>query len=99
MAKHQRITGALFFIQGLLIIFIINGAATSKPEFTIVSLLAGVTLGLLPLVTGYGLLMNLKWGADLGLVTAGFNILLFPIGTALAIYYFWFYRNYISENT
>jgi len=46
-------------------------------------------LGLPALIAGFGLLARKPWARPLTLVLAIFNLLAFPVGTALAIYQFW----------
>jgi len=45
---------------------------------------------MLQLVTAYGLLMKRRWGRILALVSSAFLFWLFPLGTGLAIYTWWF---------
>ncbi len=41
------------------------------------------------LVAGWGLMKKRQWGEAAAVVAACFNILSFPLGTALAVYTFW----------
>jgi hypothetical protein len=45
---------------------------------------------LLQLVTAYGLFMKRRWGRIIALIFSAFFVLLFPLGTGLAIYTWWF---------
>jgi len=46
-------------------------------------------LGLPPVIAGFGLLARKSWARPLTMIIAIFNIMAFPLGTALAIYQFW----------
>lgn len=50
----------------------------------------GLVLALLFLFTAYGLFRRKSWGRILALIMAGLFIWLFPLGTMLAIYTWWF---------
>src|SRR5437870_3003004 len=51
-----------------------------------------VAVGLLPLIVGYGLLKRRKWAKPIGVASAVINLINLPIGTALGIYTFKFFR-------
>lgn len=46
-------------------------------------------LPLLQLLTAYGVFTIKKWGRVLALLFSGFYVLLFPLGTLLAVYTWW----------
>jgi hypothetical protein len=51
------------------------------------------TVGLLPLLVGYGLRKRQRWARPLGVVLAVVSLINIPIGTALGIYAFKFFRS------
>lgn len=51
------------------------------------------TVGLLPLLVGYGLMKRRRWAKPLGIVLAVVSLINIPIGTALGIYTFKFFRS------
>lgn len=55
-----------------------------------VMILVGLLLMAFLLSTAYGLLRRRRWGRILALVSTVLFIWLFPLGTALAIYAWWF---------
>ncbi|SRR5258707_5989240 len=59
--------------------------------FVFVVLLFAV--GLLPLLVGYGLTKRRRWAKPLGIVLAVVSLINIPIGTALGIYAFKFFRS------
>jgi hypothetical protein len=50
-------------------------------------------VGLLPLAVGYGLTKRKRWAKPLGLALAAISLVNIPIGTALGIYAFKFFRS------
>jgi uncharacterized protein (TIGR03382 family) len=50
----------------------------------------GLVLALLLLFTAYGLFRRRRWGRILALIVACLFIWLFPLGTLLAVYTWWF---------
>ena len=52
-----------------------------------------VAVGLLPLIVGYGLLKRRKWAKPIGVASAVINLINIPIGTALGIYTFKFFKS------
>ena len=85
----------------LLLVFVVEIAtagANSISSFWIVSgVIAFVVLlfavGLLPLAVGYGLTKRRRWAKPLGLGLAAISLVNIPIGTALGIYAFKFFRS------
>jgi hypothetical protein len=47
-------------------------------------------LPLIQLLAGFGLLMTRRWGRILAFVLSVFYVWVFPLGTLLAVYTFWF---------
>jgi hypothetical protein len=52
-----------------------------------------LTVGLLPLLVGYGLRKRRRWAKPLGIVLAVVSLINIPIGTALGIYTIKFFRS------
>jgi hypothetical protein len=85
----------------LLLVFVVKIAtlgANSISSFWIVSgVIAFVVLlfavALLPLAVGYGLMKRRRWAKPLGLALAIISLVNIPIGTALGIYVFKFFRS------
>jgi hypothetical protein len=75
-----------------IIIFDRDGLPQHRPEFPLV--VAGIFLVLffaaLQMLTAYGLLKRRRWARVTALAIAVPVILYFPLGTALAIYTWWF---------
>ena len=85
----------------LLLVFVFMMAApapSSIPTFWIaVSVVVFVvllfTVGLLPLLVGYGLRKRRRWAKPLAICLAVLSLINIPIGTALGIYAFKFFRS------
>ena len=85
----------------LLLVFVFvmaSPAANSISAFWIaVSVVVFVVLlfavGLLPLLVGYGLMKRRRWAKPLGICLAVISLINIPIGTALGIYAFKFFRS------
>jgi hypothetical protein len=85
----------------LLLVFVFmmaSPAATSISAFWIaVSVVVFVVLlfavGLLPLLVGYGLMKRKRWAKPLGICLAVISLINIPIGTALGIYTFKFFKS------
>jgi len=85
----------------LLLVFVVEIAtlgANSISSFWVASgVVAFVVLlfavGLLPLAVGYGLTKRKRWAKPLGLALAVISLVNIPIGTALGIYAFKFFRS------
>ncbi len=89
-------------LLGLLFLVFVVGIATrganSISSFWIASgAVAFVVLlfavGLLPLAVGYGLTKRRRWAKPLGLALAAISLVNIPVGTALGIYAFKFFRS------
>lgn len=89
-------------LLGLLLLVFVVGIATlganSISSFWIASgAVAFVVLlfavGLLPLAVGYGLTKRRRWAKPLGLALAAISLVNIPVGTALGIYAFKFFRS------
>lgn len=83
--------GGLFFLG-----FAGFGLFAGDRESLGIMLLLAAMIGLLMLVlslpsllAGYGMLRHKNWGRLLGIIVSIFNLLSFPIGTALGAYTLW----------
>jgi hypothetical protein len=85
----------------LLLVFIVKVAtlgANSISSFWIATgVIAFVVLlfavGVLPLAVGYGLTKRRRWAKPLGLTLAAISLINIPVGTALGIYTFKFFKS------
>lgn len=104
MDKHRRIIGTLFFILGLLICLVVasllSGNSTiNNIETDNTSIFIALTIGLVDITAGYAQLTNLSWAQKATIPAAVLSLLSFPLGTALAVYYFWFYKSFLRAKT
>jgi len=105
MRQHINIIGYLHIAQSLLVllgagivllVFGGIGALSMEPTaFSVMSIL-GIIFSFLVaiwavpgLIAAYGLLKRRPWGRVLGLIMGAFDLLNFPLGTALGVYTFW----------
>jgi len=104
LATLHFIYGAMhgLTLLGLLLLVLVVRLATleaySVPTFWLaVGVIAFVvlllTVGLLPLAVGYGLAKRRRWAKPLGLSLAAVSLINIPVGTALGIYAFKFFRS------
>ena len=82
----------------VLVVKITTAGANSISSFWIASgVIAFVVLlfavGLLPLAVGYGLTKRRRWAKPLGLTLAAISLVNIPVGTALGIYAFKFFKS------
>ena len=105
MKTHTTILGWLSIADGILTLLIGAlafmfltgiGFVSGDPEALPILALIGTTTGMfmfavaLPsLLAGFGLLRKKNWGRILAIIVSFFNLLWFPIGTALGIYGLW----------
>ena len=90
--------GALTLLTGVLAFMFLTGIGFASGDLEALPILAliGTTTGMfmsalaLPsLLAGFGLLREKNWGRILAIIVSFFNLLWFPIGTALGIYGLW----------
>ena len=104
LATLHFIYGAMHGLTlfGLLLLVLVVKIATLGPasisSFWIASgIVAFVVLlfvvGLLPLAVGYGLTKRRRWAKPLGLTLAAISLVNIPVGTALGIYAFTFFKS------
>ena len=98
MQTHVKVVGWLWIINAVLSILmflagvgIVNWPGTVPDQQTRILVSVGSVCFFLPgviayLAAGIGLLKFKGWARILAIIVAIFNVLLFPIGTALAIY-------------
>ena len=99
MDKHRKISGSLFLIQGALICLIIFSVVGNNPDMSKVNVLLVLSLGFVSIASGYSLLTKLSWMHKASMTAAFLAFFAFPLGTALAVYYFWFYKTYVYAKT
>jgi hypothetical protein len=89
-------------LLGLLLLVVVVKVATLEANsistfWLAVGVMAFVVLvlvvGLLPLAVGYGLTKRRRWAKPLGLALAIVSLINIPVGTALGIYAFKFFRS------
>jgi len=104
LATLHFIYGAMhgLTLAGLLLLVFVVGTASpstfSVSTFwivvgTVVFIVMMVAVGLLPLVVGYGLLKRRRWARPLGIGLAIISLINIPVGTALGIYTFKFFKS------
>ena len=90
--------GAITLLIGVLAFMFLTGIGFASGDLEALPILAliGTTTGMfmsalaLPsLLAGFGLLREKNWGRILAIIVSFFNLLWFPIGTALGIYGLW----------
>ncbi|UCC52728.1 MAG: hypothetical protein JSV68_01935 [Anaerolineaceae bacterium] len=90
--------GALTLLIGALAFIFLTGIgfASGDPEALPILAAVGTTAGLFlftlaipSLLAGIGLLWEKNWGRILAIIVSFFNLLWFPVGTALGIYGLW----------
>jgi Mg2+/Co2+ transporter CorB len=85
----------------LLLVFVVKIATLGSNSISSFWIASGVVtfvvllfaVGLLPLAVGYGLTKRKRWAKPLGLALAAISLVNIPIGTALGIYAFKFFRS------
>jgi Mg2+/Co2+ transporter CorB len=85
----------------LLLVFVVEIATLGANSISSLWIASGViaflvllfAVGLLPLAVGYGLTKRKRWAKPLGLTLAFISLVNIPIGTALGIYAFKFFRS------
>lgn len=90
--------GVLTLLIGLLTFLFLTGIgfASGEREAMFILPVVGTTTGMFlfaaavpSLLAGFGLLRGKNWGRILAIVVSFFNLLWFPVGTALGIYGLW----------
>ncbi|MEP7706817.1 hypothetical protein [Paraglaciecola sp. 25GB23A] len=103
MKIHRIALGWLFVVIGTLLFLVlgmtfVNNIGTLGFGRSLISIVFIVSFFLMSF-SGYGLLRNKMWAYLPAQIAAYINIVNFPIGTVLAIYYIWFYRSYVKNRT
>lgn len=105
MEKHVTLLAVLFIVYhamgvllGLSLFGILSGVGLLSREPEAVAVLSFIgsiaatfllVFALPGLIAGFGMLKQANWARVLALVVAFFDLIHFPLGTALAIYAFW----------
>jgi hypothetical protein len=94
---HNRTLGIIHGLLGALVLVGLTVAAVAearrRPADAVERLwwmLYVLPLPILQLLTSYGLFTIRRWGRILALILCGLYVWLFPIGTLLAVYNYWF---------
>jgi len=85
---HKRIIGICWLLLGALILSVL---ATSYTEMESSKLFIGSLEGLLLTASGFMLLAKLPQSWRLCLPSAALSLFIVPIGTAIGLYYLWYY--------
>lgn len=85
---HKRIIGVCWLLMGVLILSLL---ATSHASLESSKLIIGVLEGLLFTASGFMLLARLPHSWRLCLPCAALSLFTVPIGTAIGLYYLWYY--------
>jgi hypothetical protein len=104
LATLHFIYGAMhgLTLAGLLLLVLVVKVGTLEPNsisaFWITAGIIGFVVllfavGLLPLAVGYGLTKRRRWAKPLGLFLAAISLVNVPVGTALGIYSFKFFKS------
>jgi hypothetical protein len=96
--RHRRIIGACFCVCGIFTLLFTAILPTGYVHILLVRVLGNVC-GLLYLMCSYALYAKARWTHKIGMPAAVVSALNVPIGTALAIYYFWYHRTYVEPET
>lgn len=94
---HNRIVGIAHGLIGALILIGLTVAAVlearrrpSDAAERLTWLLYVLPLPLIQLLTAYGLFFTRRWGRTLALILSAVYVWVFPVGTLLGVYTFWF---------
>lgn len=92
---HSRILGLIHGLIGVLVLLGVTAAvileARDRPSDAAQRLAWLLyVLPLLQLLTAYGILARRRWGRVLALVLSALYVWVFPLGTLLAVYTYWF---------
>lgn len=85
---HKRIIGICWLLLGVLILSVL---ATSYSSLESSKFFVGLLEGLLFTASGFMLLAKLPYSWRLCLPCAALSLFTVPIGTAIGLYYLWFY--------
>ena len=92
---------ALSLLGLLLLVFVFVAASPAVNSISSLSIVVSIVVfvvlllavGLLPLLVGYGLMKRRRWAKPLGVCLAVISLVNLPIGTALGIYTFKFFKS------
>jgi len=88
MNTHKRIIGILWIVTALIlaVLLLLTLDRLSPPAIT-----AAILLFVVQLLAGYALLKNFRWSHWLNLPLAVVSLSNVPVGTAIGLYYLWYY--------
>lgn len=99
-SDHNKTLGLIYGLIGVLILTggILAAAleARRRPADAtqrLAWLLYLLPLPLVQLLTGFGIFTRRRWGRILALILSALYVWIFPLGTLLAIYTFWFFHS------
>jgi len=98
---HSKTLGIIYGVLGGLltigaivelvrVITIEKELARIRSDSYLMPIILGLLLTIILLSTSYGLFKRRSWARIMSLILAGLFVLLFPLGTALAAYTWWF---------
>jgi hypothetical protein len=98
---HNKTLGIIYGVLGGLltigaivelvrIIIVEKELARILSDSYLMPIILGLLFTIILLSTSYGLFKRRRWARNLSLVLAALFVLLFPLGTALAVYTWWF---------
>ncbi len=83
---HKRIIGILWIVIGALIVSLVM-LNTGKIQHPVL----GIAISLTFLTAGFALLANFRYTSWICLPCAALSLFAFPVGTAVGIYYLWYF--------
>lgn len=92
--KHQRIIGYLYAILGAFILVVVSSVYANNADVDVYRVMPAIGIGVLEVIAGYGLISNRGWRNLIAIPVSVLGLLSVPFGTALSIYYFWYYRKH-----
>jgi hypothetical protein len=98
---HNKTLGIIYGVLGGLltigalvelvrVIIIEKELSRIQSDSYLIPIILGLLLTVMLLSTAYGLFKRRRWARILSLILAGLFALLFPLGTALSVYTWWF---------
>ena len=97
--KHQKIVGYLYAILGAVVLMVVSSVYANNTNVEVYKIMPAIGVGALEIITCYGLLSNKAWRNLVAIPVSVLGLLSLPLGTALSIYYFWYYRTYERTKT
>lgn len=85
---HARVIGALWGLLGILVFSLL---VWDFSHTTPLVAAAGLLISVLYMASGFMLLTGLRRSSWVCLPSAALSLFGFPVGTAIGVYYFWYY--------